>query len=99
MTKLVLLAAVAVLLTATAAAHATAPGKNGPIVFLRHVGPREQLFTARSDGTHVRQITHFTDSAAADASWSADGRRIAFARDYDCCGSKEHLDIHTMNAD
>jgi hypothetical protein len=75
------------------------PGNNGLILFLRHVGSREQIFTARVDGTHVRQLTHFTDSAAADASWSADGRRIAFARDYDCCNpKKEHLDVCTMNA-
>src|SRR2546428_842654 len=100
MSKLRLLGAVAVALAASSAAQATVPGKNGLILYLRHVGPREQIFTARADGTHIRQLTHLTDSAAADASWSADGTRIAFARDYDCCDPKKrHLDISTMNAD
>jgi TolB protein len=97
---LLIAAAAAVALAAAATAQATAPGKNGSLLFLRHVGPREQIFTAWSDGTHARQLTSFTDSAAADASWSGDGKRIAFARDYDCCDpKKEHLDIYTMNAD
>lgn len=78
---------------------ATAPGRNGLILFLRPVGAHDQIFTARSDGTHVRQLTHFRDSGAADASWSVDGRRIAFARDYDAGKPTEHLDIDTMNAD
>jgi len=99
MTKLLLLAALAVTLVATSAAQATAPGKNGLLLYLRHVGPREQIFTAWPDGTHARQLTHFTDSAASDASWSVDGKRIAFARDFDCCGPNEHLDVYTMNAD
>ena len=100
MSKLRLLGVLAMALAASGTAQATAPGKNGLILFLRHVGPREQIFTARLDGTHMRQLTHFTDSAAADASWSADSRRVAFARDYDCCDpKKEHLDIYTMNAD
>jgi TolB protein len=86
-------------LAVAAAAQATSPGKNSRILYMKRVGAREQVFTAAADGTEVRQLTHFTDSAAADASWSADGRRIAFARDFDCCGPKEHLDIYTMNAD
>jgi Tol biopolymer transport system component len=99
MTKLRLLGALVAGLAAASAAQATVPGKNGPILFLHQVGKYEQLFSASADGTHVRQLTHFTDSGAADASWSADGRRIAFSRDFQCCGPKEHLDIYTMNAD
>jgi TolB protein len=84
---------------AGAVAQATPPGKNGLILFARHAGGYEQLFTMRPEGTQVRQVTHLTDSAAADASWSPDGKRIAFARDFDCCDpKKEHLDIYTMNA-
>ena len=98
MTKLLLLAALAVTFAAVTAAQATVPGKNGLILYLRHVGPREQVFTAWPDGTHSTQLTHFTDSAAADASWSADGKRIAFARDWDVGTPNEHLDIDTMNA-
>jgi Tol biopolymer transport system component len=78
---------------------ATAPGRNGLILFLRPVGAHDQVFTARADGTHVRQLTYFRDSGAADPSWSVDGRRIAFARDYDAGKPSEHLDIDTMNSD
>jgi TolB protein len=99
MHKLCLLGALALSLAASTAAQASAPGRNGLILFLRPVGAHDQIFTARSDGTHVRQLTHFRDSAAADASWSIDGRRIAFARDYDAGKPTEHLDIDTMNAD
>lgn len=94
-TVLVALAAIA----AATAAQATPPGKNGSLMFFRAVGKYEQIFTARPDGTHVRQVTHLTDSGAGNGSWSPDGKRVAFARDYDCCTSKEHLDIYTMNAD
>jgi Tol biopolymer transport system component len=98
--KLRLSGVLAVALLTSGAAQATVPGTNGPILFLRQVGAYEQVFTARSDGTRVRQLTRFADTAAADPSWSADGRRIAFARNYGCCNPKtEHLDIYTMNAD
>lgn len=85
-------------LVASTVAEAAAPGRNGLILFVRPVGAHEQVFTARSDGTHIQQLTHFSDSAAADASWSADGKLIAFARDYDLGKPTEHLDIYTMNA-
>jgi TolB protein len=99
MYKLCLVGTVALLVTVSAPAQATAPGINGVILFLRPVGAYDQVFTARSDGTHVRQLTHFRDSGAADPAWSVDGRRIAFARDYAAGKPTEHLDIYTMNAD
>ena len=86
----------AVVLAASAVAHAAAPGKNGAILFL---GAGGQIYTTLPDGTHLRQLTHFTDSSTADPSWSRDGRHVAFARDYDVGKPTEHLDIYVMNAD
>ena len=61
---------IAVVLAASAVAHAAAPGKNGAILFL---GAGGQIYTTLPDGTHLRQLTHFTDSSTADPSWSRDG--------------------------
>lgn len=99
MTKLRVLGALVVGLVVAGVAQATVPGKNGAILYLHQVGPHEQIFSAWPDGTHLRQLTHFTDSAATDPSWSADGKRIAFARDFELGSANEHLDIYTMNAD
>ena len=101
MMKLRLLAPlIAVVLAAGAVAHAAAPGRNGAILFLGGAnGKSQQVFSASSDGTHLRQLTDFTDSSAADPSWSKDGSRVAFARDYDVGKPTEHLDIYVMNAD
>jgi Tol biopolymer transport system component len=63
----------------TPSAHATFPGKNGPIAY-RHVdsgtGLGTPLFVARPDGSHSISIDtrpgFFTD-------WRADGRRIAMS--------------------
>jgi len=89
----------AVVACLAAAAQATVPGKNGLIVFLHPIGGRDQIYTMHADGTHVHQLTNFTDSAASDVSWSADGKRLAFARDFAVGKPDEHLDIYTMNAD
>ena len=88
-----------VVVSSSPAAHATPRGKDGLLLFLRPVGGQSQIFAARADGTHIKQLTHLTDSGAADAAWSADGKRIAFARDYNVGKPTEHLDIYTMNAD
>ena len=98
MSKLSVLGALVFALAASAVAQATAPGRNGLILFSHKVGRNDQVFTMRPDGTQVRQLTHFRDSAAADASWSVDGKRFAFARDFDLGKPTEHLDIYTMNA-
>jgi Tol biopolymer transport system component len=76
------------------AAHATVPAVNGPILFQAQAGKHVQLFTITPDGTHARQLTRYTDSDSVDASWSADGRRIAFERDF-----ANHAGIYTMNTD
>src|SRR5947209_3465561 len=98
MSKLSVLGALVFALAASTGAQATVPGKNGLILFSHKVGGNDQVFTMRPDGTQVRQLTHFRDSAAADASWSVDGKRIAFARDFDLGKPTEHLDIYAMNA-
>ena len=53
-------AALAVLLVHSAAAPATAPGKNGQIAFRRYLGPNRTkgaIFIAAPDGTGERQLT------------------------------------------
>ena len=84
---------------AVSPAHATFSGENGLLVYQAQVGRHLQLFTVRPDGNGARQLTRIKDSDAIDASWSRDGKRIAFARDYAAGTRREHLDIFTINAD
>jgi hypothetical protein len=49
---------------AAAPSRATYPGANGLLVYQASVGDHVQLFTIRPDGTHLRQVTGFTDSDA-----------------------------------
>lgn len=57
------------------------------------VGPGDDLYAVRPDGTGLRQLTAMPGSDTA-AAWSADGRRIAF-------GSQRHGngELYVMNAD
>ncbi len=58
--------------------NATFPDRNGRIAFHANVGDNgPQIFTVRSNGHQLLQITH-VDGAAAQPDWSPDGRRIAF---------------------
>ena len=63
-------------------AHATFPGQNGKIVFTHFADADDEgksdIYTVSPNGRHLRNLT--PDSPAADdfASWSADGRMIAF---------------------
>ena len=84
-----------------APSNATFHGRNGRLVYQVRVGKHIQLLSVRPDGTGTRQLTHLTDSDAVNPSWSPDGARIAFARDYlNLLGPpKEHLDIVTIDAD
>jgi Tol biopolymer transport system component len=57
---------------------ATFPDRNGLIAFQADIGDNKpQIFTIRSNGHELRQITH-GDGVAAQADWSPDGRQIAF---------------------
>ena len=58
-------------------ASATAPDRNGLIVFRAAAAEGDQLFTVRPNGTHLRQITHVPGDAA-NPDWAPDGRHIAF---------------------
>ena len=93
-----LAAAVVALLAGVGAAAGTsraeAPGTNGLIVYQVYVGKHAQLFTVKPDGSAVTQVTHLTDSDAVFPTWSPDGTKIAFERDFDT-----HAAIYTMNAD
>lgn len=85
-----------VLLASAAAlsAGATAPGKNGRLVFTGQVGPHTQLFTINPDGSDLTQVTHFKDgSDSLNANWSPDGNHIAFERDY----PYPHAVVETMS--
>ncbi len=50
------------------------------VVFFGEVGPDNQLFTARSDGSELRQLTHEPGERNIMPSWSHDGASIFFYR-------------------
>jgi Tol biopolymer transport system component len=60
------------------AASATFPDRNGRIAFQAQTDQGIQIFTVRSNGHDLQQITH-VDGDATQADWAPDGRRIAFA--------------------
>jgi Tol biopolymer transport system component len=93
------LASLALAAIAVAPSNATFHGRNGRVAYQAQVGRHIQLFTVRPDGTGARQVTHLTDSDAVGPSWSPDGSRLVFARDYLRDSPREHLDVVTINAD
>jgi Tol biopolymer transport system component len=72
-------------LALVAPALATAPGRNGRIVFSVDTAAGLQLFTVGADGHDLRQITQVPGDAV-HPDWSPDGRRIVFELDHpeDC---------------
>jgi Tol biopolymer transport system component len=57
-----------------------------------------EIFALRADGSRVRQITsNALDDE--DPSWSPDGGRMAFARDFDPVVGEVDYDLYTMDAD
>jgi Tol biopolymer transport system component len=77
--RLLVLLALPAAIAMAAPAWATFPGRNGKLVFQRPVGKQMDLFTIRPDGTQLKRVLG-ARVIEEDASWSPDGRRIAFAR-------------------
>jgi TolB protein len=101
--RAVLCAACALAVTATPA-HATFPAQNGKIVFTHFADADDEstadIYTVSPNGRHLLNLT--PDSPAADdfASWSADGRKIAFWSTRTGPNNPEgDQEIFTMNAD
>jgi TolB protein len=107
---LVSLAFFAVLGTAASAGWATAPGKNGEIVFRRYLDVGRTtgaIFAIRPDGTGVRQITHPRRRVVDQyPDVSPDGKRVLFHRMVPCPpgGGKDGMDrtcdlVYTIGRD
>lgn len=86
-------ALVALVPAVTPAADASTPGSNGRLVFSRDTASGLQLFTMRSDGSDLRQITHVEGDASA-ADWSPDGRWIVFE-----LGEVDHAGVAIISSD
>jgi Tol biopolymer transport system component len=74
----IFLAMILAAVTVPMPAHATFPGRNGLIAFTAGTDAGSQLFTVRSDGADLRQITH-VDGDAVNVDWAPDGRHLVFA--------------------
>lgn len=90
-----------VLLLTSSMAWASFPGKNGRIVFVANSGGSWQLYTIKSDGTDMTQLTHMdpTNLDSWAPSFSPDGMQIAF--DYGSIDSNGNftVDLYVINAD
>lgn len=89
MQKLIaVLAVFSVLGTAATAAWATAPGKNGEIMFRRYLDTERTtgaLFTMNPDGTGVKQVTRPRRGVVDQfGDWAPNGKSIVFERKVSC---------------
>ena len=93
MSLAVLLVSGLALIVVNTPARAAFPGKNGKIVFSNsRAGNNSEIYVMNPNGSGVQRLTEDQFAPATDLSptWSADGTRIAFSRDFD---------IYSMNAD
>ncbi len=83
-------------LASSAPASATAPVKNGRIVFAANLTGTWQLFSMKSTGLNLRQLTDLPASDHTDLmpAVSADGTRIVFSSD-----QGGEAELYTMNLD
>ena len=82
------------LLVFTSPASAAFPGKNGLIVFGAGTENGVQLFTVRSNGHDLKQITQ-PPGAAVHPDWAPDGRSIVYEHDWDTesqCATVDRID-------
>jgi Tol biopolymer transport system component len=85
----------ALLIFTASPAYATFPGRNGLIAFQAQTDAGIQIFTVRSNGHDLQQITH-VDGDAVTPDWSPDGRQIVFEIDRP---NPTFCSIAIMNAD
>jgi Tol biopolymer transport system component len=61
--------------------------------------PARGLFTARIDGSHIRQIRPFTADETVKADWAPNGRRIAVTENANHFDPSDSANIVTMRRD
>ena len=76
--SLVLTAALAAAVAVVA--HATAPAKNGTIVFKQALGAPSRLALVNADGSSFRQLPRTKQVSDDDPDWSPNGLTLAFTR-------------------
>ncbi|MGE5409079.1 MAG: hypothetical protein ACM3NV_10765 [Syntrophothermus sp.] len=59
-------------------------------------GVQSDLMIMRSDGTHIRRVTETARVSESEPAFSADGRRLLFARD---SGGEGYADIYSIGID
>src|SRR4051812_41991647 len=98
-TLMLLGVAAAVAVTVAAPAHATYPGKNGPIAFQRFTGGQEdaEIFSMPPEGRRSHRLTAGT-GATFNPDFSPNGSQIAFERRYGDDPTKKPDAIFTVKS-
>jgi Tol biopolymer transport system component len=93
----VVAACIAAFMLAAPSAHATFPGANGKIAFVRD----GDIWAMNPDGSNGVDLTNTPSTAENSPAWSADGAQIAYVRATTRRGyyGEPYTDIWIMNAD